>query len=397
MTSSTRLIFSGASILTEQGWLKDHVLVVEEGRIQAIAPQQSQSTFLPAAEIIFPAGYSLVPGFIDLHIHGAKGFDVMDASAAALENISQALAEEGVTSFLATTMSAKPENIEAVLSIVNQAMSSPLAGARLLGVHLEGPFIAPGKKGAQCSEHLLMPNVTLMQRWYDLSPGTIKLVTLAPELPHALELIRYLRSVGVVVAAGHTEANYDEAMAAIAMGCSHATHLFNAMRPLHQREPGVVAALLLAEQVMAELIVDGVHLHPAIVKLAYALKGFERLLLVTDAMRAKCLGAGHYDLGGQSVCVEGNTARLSDQTLAGSVLRMPTAIKNIMNFTGCTLAQAVQMASANPAKSLGIFSAKGSIAVGKDADLVVLNANGEVVQTICAGKDVYKDLSISLA
>jgi N-acetylglucosamine-6-phosphate deacetylase len=217
----------------------------------------------------------------------------------------------------------------------------------------------------------------------------IKLVTLAPELPGALPLIKALRDRHIIVSAGHTNATYAEMVAAIRAGCSQATHLFNAMRGLHQREPGAVGALLLSHDVMAELIVDGLHLHPAIVELALRLKGKEKLLLVTDAMRAKCCDDGEYDLGGQTVMVRAGKAKLSDGTLAGSTLRMPQALKNMVQFTSCSLADAVSMAATNPAHVLGLSDRKGTIAVGKDADLVVLNAALDVAFTMREGREVF--------
>ncbi|HLG77541.1 MAG TPA: N-acetylglucosamine-6-phosphate deacetylase, partial [Ktedonobacteraceae bacterium] len=284
---------------------------------------------------------------------------------------------------------ADASDIEAVLQAVSRAMGDK-QGAAILGAHLEGPFISSAKTGAQKEAHARTPDLKLIKHWQDTANDVIKLVTLAPELPGAMQFITALHNMGVIASIGHTNATYAEAVSAITAGCTQATHLFNAMRGLHQREPGTVGALLLAHEVMAELIVDGVHLHPAIVELALRLKSKDRLLLVTDAIRAKCLGDGSYELGGQMVTVTDNRAVLQDGTLAGSTLRMPQAIKNMMQFTKCSLADAIGMAAANPARVLKLSDHKGSIGVGKDADLVVMNASLDVVMTMREGMEVFK-------
>jgi N-acetylglucosamine-6-phosphate deacetylase len=252
-------------------------------------------------------------------------------------------------------------------------------------VHLEGPFLSPGKVGAQNPEHLLSPDVELLLAWQQLAAGKIKLVTLAPELDKGLALTKVLQQQGIIAAIGHTEADYHCAKQAIDAGACHATHLFNAMPQLHHRRPGATAALLLDDRVTAELIVDHHHVHPAMVDLAIKAKGFEGLVLVSDAMRAQCLGDGVYDLGGQQVTVEAGQARLTNGALAGSVVTLGQAVKNICQRPDYDLTNALTMAAANPAKQLGIFHRKGSLAIGKDADLVIINKAGEVVFTLCRG------------
>ncbi len=381
------LILKGLQVYTEQGILKQAGVHVQNGLIEKI--DQASALDVKADEVLeFPDNYHLVPGFIDCHTHGVKGFDVMDATAEALTTISQALAAEGTTAYLATTMTAEVQQIENALTAVRHHMASPAntMGAKILGVHLEGPFLAPTKMGAQRGDKIIAPDVSLMQHWQKISGDAIKLVTLAPEQPHSEDLIRYLKQHHIIPSIGHTNATYAEAMTAIEAGCCHATHLFNAMRGMHQREPGAVTAALLSDKVMAELILDGIHLHPAIVQLVLKVKGKDKIVLITDAMRAKCLQDGYYDLGGQSVQVKAGQATLADGTLAGSVLEMPSAIQNMLKFTGCELSDAIKMASENPAKALGIFQRKGSIAVKKDADLVVLDEKLRVVLTICGGK-----------
>jgi N-acetylglucosamine-6-phosphate deacetylase len=382
-----KLLITGPQVYTEKTILRNGAVWVQDGLIAAIG--HPDDNFFTEQTLQFPANYHLIPGFIDLHTHGANGHDVMDATPAALAGICEALATEGTTSFLATTMTAEVANIEKALAAVQKYLQAPQAGAAILGVHLEGPFIAPSKMGAQRGENILDPDVELFKKWEKISGNALKLVTLAPEQAHALALIEYLKKQNIVSSLGHTNATYEEAQAAIVAGSAYATHLFNAMSGIHHREPGTATAALLAETVSAELIVDGFHLHPAIVQLALKLKGKEKIVLVTDAMRAKCLQDGCYDLGGQDVYVKKGRAQLADGTLAGSVLRMPSAVQNMLNFTGCELQDALKMAAENPAKILNMFHRKGSIAEKKDADLVVLNEKWEVVLTLCRGDVVY--------
>lgn len=383
--SQTDLIINNVNVYTETKIIKKGCVVVRDKLIHAIGTEDLLKQF-PHAEIkTFSPDHHLVPGFIDLHVHGVNGSDVMDNSIDSLQNISHSLAKEGTTSFLATTMSAAPETIASTLKTVHQFMQTNQSGAEVLGVHLEGPFIASDKANAQRVDKIQKPTISLIEQWQHAAGDVIKLVTLAPELEGSLEFIAYLREKNIIASMGHTNATYAESLAAIEKGCTHVTHLFNAMRGLHQREPGVVTAALLSEKITAELIVDGIHLHPAIVDLTLKLKGKEKISLVTDAMRAKCLKNGVYDLGGQEVTVQDGIAILKNGTLAGSTLRMNDALRNMMKFTGCQLADAITMASETPAKELKVFDKKGSVAAGKDADLVVLDNELNVIFTLCRG------------
>lgn len=384
-----RYIFSGMQVLIEKKWEQHHAVVVEENLIKAIIPEEMIAHHLPAKRREFPSDFYLIPGLIDLHIHGTHGKDVMDNSPESLQSICDSLAIEGVTGFLATTMTADNDHIRSVLETISAAMPNQ-EGAAILGVHLEGPFISKEKKGAQRDDVQRLPDIKLMDSWQKSARGAIKIVTLAPELPGALSLIEKLHNMRVIASIGHTNATFEETNAAIKAGCTQATHLFNAMRGFHQREPGAVGALLLSDAITTELIVDGVHLHPATIELVLRLKGKDRLVLVTDAMRAKCLGNGQYDLGGQMVDVREGKAMLSDGTLAGSTLRMPEAIRNMVKFSKCSLIDAIYMATEKPAHLLGLDPRKGSITVGKDADLVVMNAALDVVLTMRGGKEMFK-------
>lgn len=385
--TSRRAIFLGMQTLFEQKWVKGQAVLVEDNLIKGIFPENMIQHHLPAKLHKFPEDHYLVPGFIDLHVHGANGKDVMDGTEEALIGISHALAAEGITGYLPTTMTADALQIETVLKTIAQSMDLH-EGAAILGVHLEGPFIAGTKRGAQPAK-TLMPDHKLIQKWQECARGAIKIVTLAAELPGSLELIKALCKMDIIASVGHTDATYDETCAAIAAGCSQATHLFNAMRGIHQREPGATTALLLSEAVTAEIIVDGMHLHPAIVDLIFRVKHKERLLLVTDAMRAKCLGNGRYELGGQEVDVVAGKATLLDGTLAGSTLRMPEAIKNMALFAHCTQIEAIEMATLNPARVLGLDGHKGKIDTGMDADLTVLKGSFEVALTMSQGRVIF--------
>ncbi|MDX1900656.1 MAG: N-acetylglucosamine-6-phosphate deacetylase [Gammaproteobacteria bacterium] len=377
----------GPKIYAPEGVLHHATLVTEQKRIHTI----TQDNISTDETYTFPEHYHLLPGWIDLHVHGIVGCDVMDADLDSLEKISQALARFGTTSFLATTMTASIDQIDRVLGVIknHQQIQNKISGAKMLGVHLEGPFISPEKMGAQNLQHAMLPDISLLKRWQTLSDHAIRLVTLAPELAGAKEFIEYLVTEKMIPSIGHTHATFDETMAAIEAGCAHMTHLFNAMRGIHQREPGVVTAGLLAKNISTEIIVDGVHLHPAIVELIYQTKSLEKMILITDAMRATCLGDGVYDLGGQSVTVKNQQALLSDGTLAGSTLTMSQAVRNMMRMTHCGLIEIAHLASANPAKVLKIFSEKGSLTVGKDADCIVLDEDLNVVFTMCEGRVVY--------
>lgn len=383
-----QILLSGMKIAQKNQWLHDHGVIIEAGLIKAICPLKDLQRNGSYTEYSFPADYYLLPGFIDCHIHGAAGCDVMDDSVESLQTIAEALIKEGVTGFLATTLSAPAHQIVSILTKIPEVRASN-KGAALLGVHLEGPFIAKEKIGAHQKTFVQELDLSLIKEWQKMSGDQIKIITLAPELLASNTMIADLREMNMIVSLGHTNASFEQTNAAIQAGSTHATHLFNAMRGIHQREPGVITALLLSNEVFTELIVDGVHLHPAIVEMTWKLKSKDKIVLVTDAIRAKCLGEGQYRLGDQVVEVQGNKAILSDGTLAGSVLCMNEAIKKMMMFTGCSLLEAVQMASLNPAKILNIDHCKGSIAIGKEADLVVMNPNLDVMMTMRQGAILY--------
>lgn len=386
MKHTSRQIFYGMKVLIGQKWVEGEAVVVEGSKIHAIIPANMIKHHLPAERHEYSNEHYLIPGLIDLHIHGAHGKDVMDASSDSLAGISEALVREGVTGYLATTMTADDAVLEAVLSSI-KAYGAGKVGAAVLGVNLEGPFIS--KMGVHPKEKAKKPDPKKILEWQVQSGNVIRLMTFAPELPGADDLITAMNKAGIVPSIGHTNATYDEACRAIKDGCLHATHLYNAMSGLHHREPGTVGAILLGEHVSAELIVDGLHIAPAIIELTYRIKGKDKLVLVTDAMCAKLIGDGEFKLGEVKVIVKEGKATLPDGTLAGSTLTMLQAIKNMMHFSGCSLEEAIFMATYNPARTIGMLQNKGTIEVGKDADLVVLDPTLEVSMTMREGGVAY--------
>tara|TARA_R110000868_G_scaffold84822_3_gene238903 strand:+ start:27205 stop:28347 length:1143 start_codon:yes stop_codon:yes gene_type:complete len=376
---------NGAKLYTETGVLEQATIDIADGKISAInSDTQAEDVHN------FPANYHIIPGFIDLQLHGVKGCDVMDASVDSLHTITQALPAEGTTSFLGTTMTELDAGIQQAMKSVAEFSTEDYQGAELLGIHLEGPFISPKHVGAQRPDAVINPNIELFKQWQQLSNHLIKVVTLATEQPDGLALTTYLTQQNILTSLGHSEADFEQAQKAIDAGCTTATHLFNAMRGIHHREPNAVTALLLAQQVIPQLIVDGIHLDPAIVDMTYRLKGKDGMVLVTDAMCAKGCPNGDYDLGGQTVHVNNGEARLADGTLAGSTLTMLDAVLNCQKFAGIPFSDALHCATYVPAKMLGIEKQKGSLAVGKDADIVVLDDNYQVVMTICRGKIAFR-------
>ncbi|MGN7295973.1 N-acetylglucosamine-6-phosphate deacetylase [Ferdinandcohnia sp. SAFN-114] len=386
------MFITNLTIYAEDGIIEKGFIEIDGERIKRVAPMADFQASDQDEVVNFDESYSLIPGMIDLHIHGASGADVMDATPDALETMVKALPKEGTTSFLATTMTKSKQDIEHAIGNIADYMPKQSTGhAEILGAHLEGPFLSPKRAGAQHPDNIINPDVELFKQWQTLSGNNIRLVTLAPEEPGGLELTAHLKNTGVVASIGHSDAVYDEVEAAIEAGVSHATHLFNGMRGIHHREPGVAGAVLLHDEVKCEMIVDGIHIAPKMVKFAYKVKGSEGSILVTDAMRAKCLGAGTYDLGGQEVIVNGERAVLKDGTLAGSILKLNDAVRNMMRFADCSLQDITQMTAVNPAKQINVFDRKGSIKAGKDADVVIVNDQLEVIMTICRGKLAYSN------
>lgn len=337
-----------------------------------------------------PEEYVVVPGFIDEHIHGAAGSDAMDGTMEDLGKIANALASEGTTAFLATTMTQSPENITKALKAVKAYRElSPESGAEILGVHLEGPFISKDFVGAQPIEYVAKPSVEVFKKYQDASGDCVRIVTLAPEVEGSTELIKYLVSQNIVASIGHTNATYVDVKKAVEAGATNLTHTYNAMKPLHHREVGTVGSGLLFDELNCECICDGIHVSGPAIQLLHKNKPADKMTLITDAMRAKHMPDGVSELGGQVVIVKNGEARLENGTLAGSVLKMNNAVKNVMKFLNLPLEEVVKLASQNPAKNLGVFDQVGSIKEGKRADFVILDKDLNVVQTVRNGKVIY--------
>jgi len=359
-------------LITEDGILSNRGLLIHDDVIEKIYYADDEPQY-EADQTINGQGAYLSPGFIDIHTHGNSGYDGVDGTLEAVKNIASYHLKNGVTSFLGTTVtSSKPvleKSIESISTYQNkQAKDSKEATVE--GIYFEGPFFNVKKKGAQPQKSIVKPSLELIKHYVDLSNDAIKVVALAPEIEGAFEVVNYLNSKNITTAIAHTDSTYEEAALGIEKGMRIATHLFNGMRGFTHREPGTVGAVLNHDSIYAELIVDGVHLHHAAVNLAIKAKGTDKLILISDAMRAAGLSDGKYDLAGQEVTVENGEARLADGTIAGSTLNLNKAIKNVIKHNNVSIEDAVKMASTNPAKAIGIFDRKGSIAEGKTADLV---------------------------
>ena len=360
-------------------------VVIEEGVIQEGVT--AGSSYPPTED--FGSAY-IAPGFIDLHTHGIAGANVMDGSPDSLALMARRLAVHGVTGFLPTTVTESLDRIRRAIECVRDIVAvQDQDGARIMGIHLEGPWVAPAFKGMQKAEHIVPPDEDVARGLLSLGTGVVKRVTLAPELPGADRLIALLRVEGVAVSMAHSGATYEQAQDAVSRGVEQVTHCFNAMTGLHHRHPGLVGAALTNEALYTELIADGIHLHPAVMRLLVRVKGRERVTLVTDAMPATELPDGDYRFGGHDVFVRDGAARLADGTLAGSTLTMDAAVRNVIRLCGVSLVDAVRMAATTPAEAMGWGSSKGKIESGYDADLVILDASLQPLATWINGVQVY--------
>ncbi|OOE14014.1 N-acetylglucosamine-6-phosphate deacetylase [Fictibacillus arsenicus] len=386
-----KVLLHGGYIDEYGSFVKQGYLLIENEKIKYVGGLNPLTDDEEAETYEMPSGSIMVPGMIDLHIHGVLGADVMDGTEEALSIMAKALPAEGTTSFLATTMTENPLHIEEALTQTASFIEKQKPGsAEIAGIHLEGPFISPKRAGAQPKGFIEMPNVERFRQWQDKARNQIKLVTLAPEMEGGLEFASYLSSNGIIASIGHSDSTFEEVKEGIKYGISHVTHLFNGMRGMHHRDPGVAGAALIQKELSVEMIVDGVHASPEMTNLAYHSTGPDRTVLITDSMRAKGLGEGTYTLGGQQVTVKNGRAYLADGTLAGSILSMNDAVKNMMKFTNCSIADIVKITSVNAAKELNIYDKKGSLSKGKDADITVLTDDYDVFMTFCRGELAYR-------
>ena len=375
-----------ARVLTPDEELAGATVVIRDGRIEAVgaglAPPAGAQTFNLG-------GLTLAPGFIDIHVHGGGGFSLITEDPDEIRSYARWVVSHGVTGFLATLVGAPLPQMKRWLAAAVAAGEGVEGGARPLGVHLEGPFVNPVRRGALPAEGLRPPDVAEFVSLAEAAQGRLKVTTLAPELPGAADLIAAARERGVAVSMGHTDATYEQALEAIEWGVRQATHCFNGMRPFHHRDPGCLGAILSSPMLSAELIADGVHVHPGAMALLLAAKGPQRTILVTDGIAAAGLADGAYSLAGEAIQVRDGVASLPDGTLAGSVVTMDQAVRNIVRLGLAPLAQAVRMASSNPAAALGLGQRLGRVAPGFAADLVALDESLQVAMTFVGGEPAY--------
>jgi N-acetylglucosamine-6-phosphate deacetylase len=369
--------------------IADPVVVIQGSKISKVGRRGAVELPRGGREID-ARGKTVVPGFVDVHIHGAGGHDVMEGTREALEIVAATVAAHGTTSIVATTVTASEmETLESVAHIAHFILHSSQYATRelsaeILGIHFEGPFISPAHRGVHPAKWIVPPSRELLAQLLAEARGTAQILTLAPELPGALDLVRDACKAGLVVSLGHTDATYEQTQAAIAAGASHAAHVFNAMRPFSHRETGVIGAVLTSPKVSAELIADGVHVDEAAMKMLVDLKSAERVILVSDGISATGMPDGKYQLGMFQVAVSGGVARSAEGKLAGSTLTLDRALRNIVSL-GVPLISGVQMITANPARQIGLGACKGVLAPGADADLVFLDDKLEISGVMTRG------------
>jgi N-acetylglucosamine-6-phosphate deacetylase len=380
-----RTLISGGTLLTPHTMLIDHTLIVERNKIVALitgdtAPQAGD-------QVIDASRHWVVPGFIDVHVHGGVGQDTMDATPDAICAMGHFFAQHGVTSYLPTTVTAAEAEIQAAIDNVVHC-PQPADGAQHLGLHLEGPYLNLDHRGAQPPDYIRSPNPAEYERWFE--SGHIRLITVAPELDDAQPFISAGVEQGIEFAIGHSDASYEQVVEAASGGVRQATHAFNGMLGLHHRAPGTLGGILTDERIYCQVIVDGIHVHPAMVKLLIRAKGIGRTILITDAIRAAGWRDGTYDLGGQPVAVKNGVARIASGNLAGSTLTLDMALRNAMHYAGLSLREALPMVTAVPAQALRLEGRKGVLAPGADADVVLLDSDLSVTMTLVGGRVVYR-------
>lgn len=384
---NTNLLITNAKVITpttiyERGWIltnNDKIALMGRGK----------SPDFMNTSVIDGQGLLAIPGFIDVHAHGGNGYESMDASAESLQKIAEFYAQHGVTAFLATTWTASRERIQAALEAIAAAQGPQVNGATLIGAHLEGPYLNPDRCGAQDTQQIRRAPQEEAHAFLDLD--VIRLLAVAPEYEENLWLISECVQRGITVSAAHTASTYEDIQRAVSLGLTQSTHTFNAMTPLNHRHPGTVGAVLTIPEIYCELIADNIHVHPAVMQLLLAAKGVEKVILITDAVRGAGIPSGSsYEQDGRTVTLREGGAYLNEGTLAGSTLTMDRAFYNFIQATHTPLETLWPTTSLNAAQSLRIAHRKGSLEVGKDADIVLINENVEVHMTIAQGKIVYR-------
>ncbi|MBI4458430.1 MAG: N-acetylglucosamine-6-phosphate deacetylase [Acidobacteria bacterium] len=392
------LAISARQVFTPLEAIEDGLVVIEEGTIRSVGSRQ-ELTVPSGARFLDLGDRILVPGFVDVHIHGGLGRDLMEGTAEALETVARLCVQHGTTSFLPTTLTAPVPALRRVMeglgiairSWKKGAASSGEPSAEPLGIHMEGPFLNEGRRGVHPPEFLQKPSLPLLRQLTEAAGGSLKILTLAPELEGAPDVQAAAQQSGVQVALGHSDATFEEAQRAIDAGARHAVHVFNAMRPFAHRDPGILGAVLTDDRVFAEVIADGAHVAAPALRLLVQAKGVQNVLLVTDGVSATGMCPGHYRLGGLEIVLGDDprtgllSCRNSEGKLAGSVLTQDRAIRNMVSHAHVMLREAVTMVTWNPARLLGLETRKGCLRPGADADLVVLEPNGTVAGTMVSG------------
>jgi N-acetylglucosamine-6-phosphate deacetylase len=385
--------FTASRLYTPVEEIQNPLLVVEDGHISEVSSRSSKN--VPGNTSLIDFGDAvLAPGFVDIHMHGGAGLDLMRALPSELPRLGRFLATHGVTGYFATTVAAPLDSTCAALGRLADAIEAAAkagattgdtAQARPLGIHLEGPFLSHKRRGVHPPENLVTPTIAIFERLWQAARGHVRVLTIAPEIPGAMEVIAEAARRKVCVSIGHSDAEMPIAQDAVNAGARHATHTFNAMRPLDHRDPGIIGEVLSNDRVSADIIVDGIHVAPAVVKLFLRAKGRERAVLITDAISATGMPDGRYQLGPIEVDVKDGKCT-SNGSLAGSVLTMDRAVRNVTQFSKWSLRDAVQAATLNPARAVGLAGHHGVLAQGADADFIVLNPTGVVLKTIVRGR-----------
>jgi N-acetylglucosamine-6-phosphate deacetylase len=385
-----RTAFTASRLYTPLEEIQDPLLVVEDGRIVEVSSRRGKEIGANTTLVDFGDAV-LAPGFFDIHIHGGAGVDLMRAAPEEFPRLGQFLASHGVTGYFPTTVAAPLDATCAALDRVAEgieaAQKQPAGSvqAQPLGIHLEGPFLSHKRRGVHPPEYLVEPTVPIFDRLWQAARGLVRMMTIAPEIPGAIEVIAEAAKRNVCVSIGHSDAQFPAAQNAVSAGARHATHTFNAMRPLDHRDPGIIAEVLTDDRLTADIIVDGIHVSPPMVQIFMKAKGTERAVLITDAISATGMPDGHYQLGPIEVDVKDGKCT-SNGSLAGSVLTMDRAVRNVTQFAHWSLKDAVRAASLNPARAVGFAGQQGSLASGSEANFVVLNSSGEVLKTVVRGQ-----------
>lgn len=371
----------------ENGWM----MVNKAGKIEEIG--NGEINVNQNCRSIDAEGLSLLPGFIDIHIHGGNGFSVMDGTYEALSGISTFHVKHGTTSFLATTTTGSRDRILKALTCASACLNTGLPGAEVIGIHLEGPYINPKRSGAQDKGEIRIPDFHELNDFLQAANDKLKLATIAPEVENGMNALLLLKENGVTVSIGHSDATFEQVREAVEKGASHTTHHFNGMSPIHHREPGVAGAGLICPEITTEVIADGIHVHPSMVKFLFETKGPWNVCAITDAVFCAGLPDGEYE----DVIVKDGQVHLKDgSSLAGSTLTMINAFKNVLKFTGYSIEEILPSFTLVPARQIGMDHIKGSIEIGKDADFILVDHNLSIVSTFVKGKDVYTSIASNM-